>query len=151
MRLVALFVVLTASLALGGGASADPPLLVGTVGPFFTIDVEDAAGTHVTHLEPGTYTLLVHDLSAGHNFHLWGAGGVDVVVTTPEFVGDQTVPLTLVTGTYAYQCDLHPGQMTGGFTVGDVPVTTTIKKPVAKKPAPKHKPKKHKPKPKKKR
>jgi hypothetical protein len=151
MRLVALFVVLTASLALGGGASADPPLLVGTVGPFFTIDLEDAAGAHVTHLEPGTYTLLVHDRSAGHNFHLWGAGGVDVVVTTPEFVGDQTVPLTLVTGTYAYQCDLHPGQMTGGFTVGDVPVTTTAKKPVAKKPAPKHKPPTHKKKPKKKR
>jgi hypothetical protein len=35
--------------------------------------------------------------------------------------------------------------MTGGFTVGDVPATTTTK-PAVKKPAPKHKPKKHKPK-----
>jgi hypothetical protein len=74
-----------------------------------------------------------------------------VIVTTPEFVGDRTVPLTLATGTYAYQCDVHPGQMTGGFTAGDVPVTTTTTKPVAKKPAPKHKPPKHKKKPKKKR
>jgi hypothetical protein len=73
-----------------------------------------------------------------------------VIVTTPEFVGDRTVQLTLVTDTYAYQCDLHPGQMSGGFTVGDVPATTT-KKPVAKRPAPKHKPPKHKKKPKKKR
>src|SRR5215467_1315233 len=92
-------------------------LLVGTVGPAFTITLDDASGKHVQRLAPGTYTLLVHDNSPGHNFHIFGPG-LDDVVTTPEFVGDQTVTITLAPGTYAYQCDPHVGEMSGGFTVG---------------------------------
>ena len=44
MRWLLLLSLLAAALALGGGASADPPTLVGTVGPFFTIDLQDASG-----------------------------------------------------------------------------------------------------------
>jgi hypothetical protein len=117
-------------------AGSEPALLVGTVGPAFTIELDDAGGTRVTHLDPGTYMLLVHDLSPGHNFHVIGPG-LDDVVTTPEFVGNQTVSVTLVAGEYTYQCDPHSGEMSGGFTVWAVkPVAKkpAVKKPVGKKP-----------------
>jgi len=55
-------------LALGASASAagnadDLPLLVGTVGPGFTIDLADAQGKHVDVLTEGKYQLLIHDLA----------------------------------------------------------------------------------------
>jgi hypothetical protein len=143
MRRLIVLPVLLAALALGGGASADPPTLVGSVGPFFTIDLKDASGAAVTHLDPGTYTLVVHDLSSGHNFHLFGPG-VDVA-TGVEFTGDTTFTVNLTDGSYTYQCDVHAGEMSGGFTVGSAqaPPTTTTSKPP---PPPKAKPKKHDPK-----
>ena len=112
--------------------AAGPPQLVGTVGPGFTISLADAQGNRVTHVDPGTYTLLVHDKSAEHDFHIFGPGGVDVVVTSVEFVGDATVTLTLVDGNYQYQCDPHVDQgMAGLLSVGNAqpPATTTTAAP----------------------
>lgn len=96
-------------------AAADGQL-VGSVGPGFTISVKDANGNTVTHLDPGTYTLVVHDLSAEHNFDLAGPGvhvATDIVAT-----GDTTFTINLTDGVYNFDCDAHPLTMKGAFAVG---------------------------------
>jgi len=132
--------ILTSALALFGasGARADDPVLTGSVGAGDSFAISLAGAVD---LQPGTYTLLVHDHSAIHNFHLFGPG-VDVS-TTIEAVGDQTFTVTLLAGKYFYVCDEHPTTMKGSFTVGAPVATTTT---TASKPKPKHhaKPKKKK-------
>lgn len=121
-------------LGIAGGSRADTGQLVGDVGAgdSFTISLRDSSGAAVKHLDPGTYTLLVHDHSAIHNFDLTGPG---VSVSTDiEGVGDQTFTITLVDGTYTYQCDAHATQMHGAFTVGSVTGTTTTSNPAPKPP-----------------
>jgi hypothetical protein len=140
--------ILVVGLALAGGtaaARADNPTLTGTVGQgdSFTISLAGPDGKPVKNLAPGTYSLVVHDFSAIHDFHLFGPGSVDVS-TTIEGVGSQTFTVNLVAGTYTYTCDAHPS-MTGRFTVGAAPVTTTTTpKAPPHKPKPKPKPKKKK-------
>jgi hypothetical protein len=119
MRILVLAAVALISLLLAGGAGADGTPLTGSVGPGFVISLRDASGAAVTHLDPGSYTLSVNDQSDIHNFHLMGPGGVDVQ-TTVDGVGVQTFTLNLVDGTYTFQCDAHPVQMKGSFTVGSV-------------------------------
>lgn len=126
-------------------ARADNPMLVGNVGQgdAFIISLAGPDGKPVVNLAPGTYTLLVHDHSAIHDFDLFGPGNVNAT-TTVEGVGDSTFTITLVPGKYSYVCDAHPS-MKGTFTVGasTAPTTTTTTAP---KPVPKHhaKPKKKK-------
>ena len=144
MRTFALLAVLVLA-GLGAAATrADNPTLTGNVGQgdSFTISLAGPDGTPAKNLDPGTYTLVVHDHSDIHDFHLFGPGGVDVA-TDIVGTGDQTFTVNLVAGTYTYTCDAHPS-MTGKFTVGAAPATTTTTPK-----APPHKPK-HKPKPKKK-
>jgi len=81
----------------------------------FTITLKTEDGSDVTTLAPGDYTLLVHDYSSIHNFHLTGPG-VDVS-TDVGGTGDKTFDITLQDGTYNYVCDPHAGQMNGSFTV----------------------------------
>ena len=84
------------------------------------------------HLAIGTYTLLVHDHSAIHNFDLFGP---DVTAQTDVAgVGDQTFTITITDGTYNYVCDAHPTQMKGSFTAGNVstPPPPLPVKPVVK-------------------
>lgn len=105
--------------------------LVGSVGPGFTISLKDASGANVTHLDVGTYTLLVHDLSDLHNFHLSGPGvnvATDVIGT-----GDQTFTINVTDGVYNFECDAHPLQMKGAFAGGTatLPPTTTPPPPPA--------------------
>lgn len=129
-------------------ARADNPVLTGDVGKgdSFTIFLHAADGSVVRSLDPGTYSLVVHDHSDIHNFHLFGPGGVDVSTSVGE-KGDSTFTVTLVAGTYTYICDAHPS-MKGTFTVAGAAATTTT---TSSKPAPKPKPKpKHKKKKKKK-
>lgn len=101
-------------------AGADPPVLTGDVGlgDAFVITLVDASGAKVKHLDAGTYTLVVHDRSVHHNFHLTGPG-VDVK-TDNDGVGDQTFTITLSDGVYTYICDPHPVTMRGVFTAGAV-------------------------------
>jgi plastocyanin len=101
--------------------------LDGSVGPGFTISLQQG-GAAVRHLDPGTYTVKVSDLSDEHNFHLSGPG-VDQA-TEVETTGTTTWTVTLTDGTYRYQCDAHPTQMHGSFTVG----TVTTPPPPVKKP-----------------
>jgi hypothetical protein len=126
-------VVVSLLLGAAGTARAANPVLTGEVGieDGFTITLTDANGARVTHLDTGTYTLLVHDHSTFHNFHLSGPGNVDVQ-TPVDFVGDQTFTVTLVDGQYFFQCDPHSSQMKGNFTVG----TFTAPTPKPPPPAP---------------
>jgi plastocyanin len=117
--LVLLAIAAATLLAAAGPARADNPVLTGDVGANdgFVITLTDANGARVTHVDAGTYTLVVHDHSTFHDFHLSGPGSVDVA-TTPDFVGNQTFTVTLVDGQYFFQCDPHSSQMKGNFTVG---------------------------------
>jgi plastocyanin len=116
---VAALASLAVALTLAAPVAADGDGLVGFVGPSFTISLQDAAGNPVTSLAPGTYTLLVHDRSDIHDFHLKGPG-VDVQ-TDIEFVGDQTFTITITDGRYTFVCDAHFGSMKGSFTGGNPP------------------------------
>ncbi len=114
---------LPAVLLLPAAGRADNPLLVGNVGTGddFVISLAGSDGQRVTHLDPGTYTLLVHDHSSIHNFHLIGPG-VDVA-TTVEGVGDSTFTITLTDGVYRFVCDPHSTVMKGEFAVGSAQLT----------------------------
>jgi hypothetical protein len=105
-------------LAAAGPSAADNGQLTGNVGPGYAISLKDSTGAVVTHLDPGTYTLVVHDQSDIHNFDLSGPGVS--VSTAIDFVGDQTFTVTLADGTYTFVCDAHLGTMHGSFTVGTV-------------------------------
>jgi hypothetical protein len=120
LRGVLLLIVVIAAVTVPAASPADSPTLVGTVGPGFTISLKDAGGAAVTHLDAGTYQLVVHDLGALHNFHLAGGNGAVNAATDIEFVGDQTFSVTLVDGSYSYYCDAHIESMRGSFTVGTV-------------------------------
>ena len=101
--------------------SADAPttLLHAVVGPGFTITLTRPDGTAVTHLDPGTYGIMVEDKSEAHNFHLSGAG-VDQQTSVDEIV-TRTWEVTFQDGkTYRFQCDPHSSFMRGSFTVGTV-------------------------------
>jgi plastocyanin len=119
-RLVLVAASAAAVLLPSSAAQADNPLLVASVGvgDGFNISLVDANGTRVTHLDAGTYTIQVHDMSEIHDFHLIGPG---VNEATP--VGDKadtTWTVTFQSGTYKYQCDPHANVMHGSFTVGTV-------------------------------
>ena len=97
----------------GGSASGT---LEGETGPGFEIEVKQD-GQDAETVKAGTYTLNVEDKSDMHNFHLIGPG-VDEEVTDVPFVGEKSVTVTLVKGTYTYQCDPHASNgMKGTFTV----------------------------------
>jgi hypothetical protein len=130
LLLVAAIVVL---LGAAGSARAADPALVADVGAndSFSISLKDASGSKVTHLEPGTYSLTIHDHSSIHNFHLDGPG-VDESTEIP-FVGDKTVSITVGDGTYFFECDAHAAQMRGTFTAGTVSTPPPpVPAPVAK-------------------
>ena len=104
-------------------ARADNPRLVATVGrnDSFSISLSDASGSPVTHLDPGTYDVAVHDLSEMHNFHLHGPGVQQA--TAVGKVEDVVWTVTLTDGKYAFDCAAHPATMNGWFTVGEVAAT----------------------------
>jgi len=135
-KLIVLAVVLAAAAAAvgaSGATRADNPVLVGDVGAgdAFTIRLTDAQGNPVTHLDAGTYTLVVHDRSSIHDFHLFGPG-VNVTTDVGE-IGDKTFEITLTDGEYRFVCDPHFTVMKGSFTVGAfTPAPTPKPKPAAR-------------------
>ena len=121
-----------AAFALSGArAHAQGTTLHGTVGPAFNISLVDASGNPVSHLENGTYTIVIDDKSEEHNFHLKGSG-VDQV-TPVELLGTFTWTVTFTDANYTFVCDAHPTLMKGAFGVGNAPppptTTTTTSKP----------------------
>jgi hypothetical protein len=123
MRRLLLLSLLPLALVLPSSSTAqDLPMLVGTVGPGFTIDLADATGKHVDELIAGRYTLLVHDLSNIHNFVLGSKRTGDRLASTEvEFVGDQTFTIELVPGLYVYACSPHFQTMFGRLQVVGAP------------------------------
>src|SRR3954452_10807997 len=129
MKILALLLALACAGALAAVSLARPSAtaLVATVGPGFSIKLTKD-GQAVKHLDPGDYTITVHDLSEEHDFHL--AGGGISKATSVEGTGDETWDVTLAQDSYVFFCDAHAATMLGKFTVGDVPVTTTPRAPV---------------------
>jgi len=119
--LVALFAALFLPSAL---ARADNPRLIARVGQndSFTISLRDPSGNPVTHLDPGTYDIEVHDLSEEHNFHLHGPG-VDKSTSIGD-VEDAVWTVTPTDGKYGFECAAHANLMNGWFTVGQVAPTS---------------------------
>jgi hypothetical protein len=107
---------IAASAALLLPAAAQAVTLVGTVNGDMTIGLT-LDGAPVTHLDPGPYTVEVHDNTTFHNFHLKGPG-VDQF-SQIGFAETVTWDVTFTDRTYDYFCDVHPTLMHGSFTVGD--------------------------------
>lgn len=83
--------------------SAALPVLRGTVGPGFTIDIDD-------HRVPkGKYKFVIEDLSSIHNFHINGKE-VDQA-TSVEAVETVTWRIRLRKDTYEIFCDPHQSSM----------------------------------------
>jgi plastocyanin len=93
----------------------------------FDIGLFAPDGRRVVTLAPGTYTVVVHDRSAIHNFHL--ASNSDSTVdfrTDIGFVGDKTFTVTFRPNTrYAYACEPHWQVMNGEFRTLSAVGTTT--------------------------
>ncbi len=89
--------------------AASPKLLVGTVGPGFTIKMNKQT------VPAGTYTITVHDLASIHDFHLTGPGVNKK--TSVAGTGTTTWIVTLKKGTYTYVCDPHRSFMIGQLKV----------------------------------
>jgi hypothetical protein len=107
-----------------GRAGADPELTADVgLNDAFVISLKDASGANVTHLDPGTYSIVVHDRSEIHNFHLRGPG-VDVATGIGE-VATTTWSVTLTDGNYTFVCDPHDTLMKGAFGVGNAPPPAT--------------------------
>jgi len=120
MRVLVPLVVALAVLPLPAGAAPrENPVLDAIVGTndAFQITLNDATGAKVSIIPPGTYTVVVHDNSAIHNFHL--ASNQDPTVdfrTDVDFVGTKTFTVTFRPATrYAYACEPHWQVMNGTF------------------------------------
>jgi CHRD domain len=98
------------------GQLAAGATLTGTVGPGFTISLEQG-GKPVTTLKPGAYTFVIHDQASIHSFSLDGPNGFEKAFTTVPFVGSKTVKVTLEAGAYKFYCVPHEATMFGRFTV----------------------------------
>ena len=98
------------------GAATGTKLIGSVASDDFTITLTTEDGTDVTSLPAGDYTLEIVDKSDIHNFHLTGPGGVDVMseVGAQE---DEDYQITLVEGSYHFQCDPHSTTMNGDFEV----------------------------------
>lgn len=120
-RFGALLAGVAALAALGSPAVASAQTkLIANVGlnDAFTISLRTESGGSVDGLPPGAYEIEVRDHSQMHNFRLTGPG-VNMA-TTEGFVGTVTWSVNLVDGRYTFQCDPHPSQMRGSFTIGTV-------------------------------
>jgi hypothetical protein len=119
------------ALTLTARGAAEPGRLIATVGPDFTIRIDDANGQRVNSVPEGAYTLLVRDLSSEHNFVLADkpAGLKLRVDSGVEFVGEKTFEIQLERGAYGFACSPHWQVMNGTLTVFPVPVTTPKPKP----------------------
>ena len=97
------------------GAATGSKLIGSVASDDFTITLTTEDGTNVTTLPAGDYTLEIVDKTDIHNFHLTGSG----VDEASEVGGqeDKEVPITLVAGSYHYQCDPHSSIMNGDFEV----------------------------------
>ena len=95
------------------------PKLIGTVGKngAYKITLKDSHGKLVKTIEAGTYTFVIHDDGAIHNYELDGPHGKSWTFTSVSFVGTKTRTLKLVPGKYKAYCAPHESIMFQHFTV----------------------------------
>jgi hypothetical protein len=110
--LVASAILIPASAFAVGGART----LVATVGPGHNIRLQTSSGRVVTRLQPGSYTIVVHDRSRSDNFHLSGPPTLSRK-TGIAYTGTKRWVVTLTRGSWTYQSDRHPATMHGSFRV----------------------------------
>src|SRR3990172_3417061 len=92
-----------AALVLAGAAQSEAPVLRATVVEQTSVTLVDAAGSAVTQLAPGAYTVVVDDQSTTDNFHLSGPGvNLDSGL---KFEGSRTWDVTLGDGPYTFVSD----------------------------------------------
>ena len=120
--LFALGLVTAAVAARPDTAPAADGTLAASVGPGFSISLTQN-GSPVTSLAPGTYDISVSDTATVHNFHLSGPG-VDMATSVAN-TESTTWTVTLSAGNYHYQCDAHPTELHGDFSVGSPGGTTS--------------------------
>ncbi len=114
IRIAALAAIAALVLVVAAQAGTKANVLVGTVGPGFTITLTQN-GQKVTTLKAGAYTIRIADKSNIHNFHLTGPG-VNKMTSVPV-TGAQTWKVVLKKGVYKYVCDPHKTIMKGAFKV----------------------------------
>lgn len=121
VRLSLLAVVIAAAVAAWIAASAGAathPKLVGVVGKNDAYAISlTSDGKAVKTLKTGTYTLVIHDDSAIHNYELDGPHGKSWTFTSVPFKGTKTVTLELAAGKYKAYCVAHESEMFQHFTV----------------------------------
>jgi hypothetical protein len=117
---LAAFALTAAVLALTATAGATThPKLIGVTGKnnAFKITLKDAHGNLVKTLKTGTYTLVIHDDSAIHNYELDGPHGKSWTFTSVPFIGTKTKTLVLTAGKYKAYCVVHESIMFQHFAV----------------------------------
>lgn len=99
--------------------SAAGPRLVGTVGKndAYKITLANASGKPVKTLQAGTYTVVIRDASAIHNYELDGPRGKSWTFTSVPFKGTKTFTLKLAAGAYKAYCAPHEAGMFQRFVV----------------------------------
>jgi hypothetical protein len=122
MRRLLLLLALTAgaAVAAGGAAGAGHPVLVGKVGlhDAFKITLTFPNGRPVRSIPAGTYTIVVHDYSAIHNFALGSVTTNRRIFTgSVAGIGTRSYTIALKPGMYAFACSAHPTTMNGVFRV----------------------------------
>ena len=91
------------------GAKVRSNILIGTDGPAFMITMNKAT------VRAGTYTIVIHDRSGIHNFHLFG-NGVNKRTSVPA-IGTTRWTVKLKRGIYRFLCDPHAAIMKGRLKV----------------------------------
>jgi plastocyanin len=98
-----------ASSAFAAGNTNNTNALTGTVGPGFTITMNQKT------VKSGPYVITIHDLASIHDFHLTGPG-IDKK-TSVAGTGTTKWTVTLKKGTYHFVCDPHHTIMHGVLNV----------------------------------
>jgi plastocyanin len=99
----------TLALASPTFAAANTNTLTGTVGPGYTISMNEKT------VKAGTYVITIHDLASIHDFHLTGAGVNKA--TSVSGMGTTKWTVSLKKGTYHFVCDPHHTIMHGVLNV----------------------------------
>lgn len=113
-RFLPLVAALALAAPLAAPASTTATRLAAVTGPGMTITVKKA-GTKVTRLTAGRYTITVSDKSPAHDFVLTGPGIRNRVITGLAFRSSKTVTVTLNRGRYEYYCTPHRSMGMKGF------------------------------------
>jgi hypothetical protein len=117
--LILMFTAVVVGAVLVAGASAKrsaTPVLTGTVGPGYTINLK-LNSKAVKTLKAGTYKVVIHDKATIHGWSLDGPHGFAKDISPVPFVGTKTVTLKLKAGKYKFYCPSHEPTMFGHFTV----------------------------------